>query len=160
MHSPVLLRFHGRSRGFSLIELMITVAIVAILASIAYPAYTGQIAKGKRAECRSGIMQSMQQQERYFSQFNTYVTVAQNATTAPVKFFSGDTQGASACTLMATNCATTGRTQITQCVEIRGIFQQANASIDYISLDSDNNKTCSISGTRLSSSTTNSTCWP
>ena len=59
-------------RGFTLIELMITVAVVGILAAIAYPAYTNQIAKGRRAECRAGLYQAMQQQERYYTQFNAY----------------------------------------------------------------------------------------
>ena len=155
MKSPA--RHRCRSGGFTLIELMITVGIVAILASVAYPAYTGQIAKGKRAECRAGVMQAMQQQERYFSQYNTYVTVAQGATSAPVKLFSGDNLAASACAIEAATCATTGRTNINQCVEVRGRFRLPNANIDYIWLDSDSNKACSVSGSRVA---TNTTCWP
>ena len=59
--------------GFTLIELMITVAIVGILASIAYPAYTSSILKGKRAEGRAAVTELMQQQERYMTQRNTYL---------------------------------------------------------------------------------------
>ena len=83
-------RLHHRDDGFTLIELMITVAIIAILAAIAYPAYTDQIRKGKRAECRSGLLQSMQQQERYYTQFNKYADFANGAATAKTKAFSGD----------------------------------------------------------------------
>ena len=59
-------------RGFTLIELMITVAIVGILASIAYPSYIESVRKGRRAEARAALTELMQQQERFMTQNNTY----------------------------------------------------------------------------------------
>jgi type IV pilus assembly protein PilE len=63
-----------RRRGFTLIELMITVAIVAILASIAFPAYTSQVRKGKRAEGKAKILTAQQRLERYYTDNSTYTT--------------------------------------------------------------------------------------
>jgi type IV pilus assembly protein PilE len=63
--------FH-RLAGFTLIELMITVAIVAILAAIAYPSYMGQVRKGKRAEAKAKLLQAVQRQERFYTDNSAY----------------------------------------------------------------------------------------
>ncbi len=59
-------------RGFTLIELMITVAIVAILAAVAFPAYTSQIAKGRRAEAKAIVLEATQWMERFYAENNRY----------------------------------------------------------------------------------------
>jgi len=75
--------------GFTLIELMIVVAIIGILASVAYPAYTDSVRKGKRAEARAALMNLLQQQERYLTQMNTYFDVfAAGASGTPFKTYS------------------------------------------------------------------------
>ena len=61
-------------KGFTLIELMITVAIIAILAAIAIPAYNAQVQKTRRADGIAMLMQIAQQQERYFSKNFSYAT--------------------------------------------------------------------------------------
>ena len=61
-------------RGFTLIELMITVAIVAILASIAYPSYQEQVAKSRRNEATNALMIGAQALERYYSANGRYTT--------------------------------------------------------------------------------------
>jgi type IV pilus assembly protein PilE len=61
-----------KSRGFSLIEVMITVVIVAVLAAIAYPSYTNHLRKGARAEAKVRLSQIAQLQERHFTEKNTY----------------------------------------------------------------------------------------
>lgn len=69
-----------RVTGFTLIELMITVAIVTILASAAYPSYQESVRKGRRAEARAALTQLLQQQERYLTQTNSYLSFSAGAT--------------------------------------------------------------------------------
>lgn len=53
------------SNGFTLIELMSCVAIIAILAAIAMPSYQSYVAKGRRADGRAALMALLQAQEQY-----------------------------------------------------------------------------------------------
>jgi type IV pilus assembly protein PilE len=62
----------NKSTGFTLIEMMIAVAIVGILAAIAYPQYVEFVAKGKRAECRSALLIASQKMEKFYSNNNRY----------------------------------------------------------------------------------------
>ncbi len=58
--------------GFTLIELMITVAIIGILAAIAYPSYTEYVLRGNRTEGQALLSDAAARQERYYAQNNTY----------------------------------------------------------------------------------------
>lgn len=58
--------------GFTLIELMITVAIVAIIAAVAIPSYTSYVDRGKRAEARTALLDIAARQERYYSNNRQY----------------------------------------------------------------------------------------
>lgn len=146
---------HTQQKGFTLIELMIVVVIVAILAAIAYPAYTDQVRKGRRAECRSGLLQSMQQQERFYSQYNTYVTFTSGQTDAKTKSFSGDNPENSACKIAATTCASGA---INQCVELQASMVNSSDPVQMLYLTSGGDKGCTFkSSTRV---TNEKQCWP
>lgn len=62
----------ARSAGFSLIELMVAVAIVAIIAAIAYPQYQNHVMRGFRAEAQQWLQDYAQMQEQYFLDRRAY----------------------------------------------------------------------------------------
>lgn len=51
------------SFGLTLIELMVTIAVLAIIAAIGYPMYTAQVQKGRRVDARAGVMELAMAQE-------------------------------------------------------------------------------------------------
>jgi type IV pilus assembly protein PilE len=64
--------------GFTLVELMITVAIVAILATIATTSYTSQIRKSRRTDARSALLDLAGREEKLFSTTNAYTGTLSN----------------------------------------------------------------------------------
>ena len=75
------------AQGFTLIELMITVAILGILAAIAYPAYTGYVVRGNRSAAQALLMNIAQREQQYLLDSRSYadsttlgVTVPSNVT--------------------------------------------------------------------------------
>lgn len=150
---------HKRIAGFTLVELMIVVAIVGILAAIAYPSYIDSVRKGNRAEGRTAVTSLLQQQERFFTQNNTYVAfnTAAAATAANMKDYSGDGSRAAAKYLLVANrCAAIGGVvpPIRDCVNIvaspqAGVF--SDPDITFLSIDTQGRRDCGI--------TDKSRCW-
>ncbi len=63
-----------QDQGFTLIEMLMAIAIVGILAAIAIPAYQDSVTKSRRAEGMALAMDLAARQERFFLQHNTYTT--------------------------------------------------------------------------------------
>jgi len=74
---------HPRVGGFTLIELMITVAVVAILAAVAVPSYQDQVRKSRRAQAKADLVEYAQMAERFHTVNNTYAGYALGSTQSP-----------------------------------------------------------------------------
>lgn len=74
---------HRRSAGFTLLELMIVIAIVAILSTIAYASYQNQVVKSRRAAATTCLQERAQFMERWYTTNLTYVGAPNPASCGP-----------------------------------------------------------------------------
>lgn len=110
-----------RTAGFSLVEIMIVLAIVGILASIAYPGYAGYIARSRRIEGQMALLDILQQQERFYSLHNTYVEFSADSTDPAAqrfKWWSGGEASGSAYELRGEACPDR---DISECIEVKAV---------------------------------------
>jgi type IV pilus assembly protein PilE len=115
--------------GFTLVELMIVIAIIAILTSIAVPAYTGYILRGKFAEAASTLAATRVKMEQWYQDNRSYSAGTTAATGGcvytPPQYF----------TITCTLVGTTGYT-----IDAVGIASKGTGGFTF-RLDQDNNKT-------------------
>jgi len=72
------MRRPNENHGFTIIELMVVVAIIAILAAVAYPIYTNYVFRGKQVEGKSLLMTLKVEEEQFRSENNCYTTSVAN----------------------------------------------------------------------------------
>jgi type IV pilus assembly protein PilE len=112
-----------RHAGFSLVEVLVVMAVVLILSMLAYPTYTAQVTKARRSEGQVALLESMQHQERYYAQYNTYLPFSAAGEERPqtdggekgFRWWSGATASASAYELSARAC---DDQPATRCIEL------------------------------------------
>ena len=126
--------------GFTLIELMVTVVIVAILAAIAVPSYTAYVVRGKIPDATSNLATKRVQMEQYFQDNRTYVGApACNADTTTSQYFTFSCPAAP--------------TAVTYTLQALGTGTMAGFTY---TLDQDNNK---VTVAAPAGWTTSATCW-
>lgn len=100
-----------RTRGFTLIELMITVTVIAILSMIAYPSYQEYIRRSNRAAAKAALLENAQFLERNFTEVHRYhQNGAGNAVVLPIAATPREGGGAQHYALSLDNAATSATT--------------------------------------------------
>jgi type IV pilus assembly protein PilE len=153
--------FKADTGGFSLMELVITMAVLSILVAIAYPSYANFLLKGKRAEGRAALVELMQQQERYMTQNNTYFLFDNNSgvtnpASVPFKTHSGDSSTKPSYFLKSVKCDKEPNLKL--CVKLVATLANPDSDPEFgnLELSSTGEKGCD--GT-ASNGTTSSVCW-
>jgi type IV pilus assembly protein PilE len=108
----------ARRGGVSLIELLVVLAIVGILASAVLPSYQQYLVRTRRGEAQAALLRLMLQQERYFSQTNSYLAFSSSSNGVQERRFqwwSGNSAASSAYEVEGKAC---DGELISQCVQL------------------------------------------
>lgn len=110
-----------RARAFTLIEVLVVMAVTLILCLLAYPTYTAQVVKARRVEGQVALLDTMQRQERYYAENNTYLLFTADGGQPDeerFRWWSGESAAASAYELSAQPCDGQGPER---CIELHAV---------------------------------------
>jgi type IV pilus assembly protein PilE len=144
--------------GFSLIEMLAVMAIIGILASAAYPSYASYMTRARRVEGMVALIDTMQQQERYYTRNNRYIAFGADASDPDAKLFkwySGSKATLSLYELRGQACP--GQT-IAQCIEVSAMPGTDRVDPKFRDLDCETLTLSSQGQQGASGKATN--CWP
>jgi len=94
--SPIRCRLSQRAdaaRGFTLVELLVVLAIVGLLVAVAAPAYRSHVQRAHRAQAAAALLQAQQFMERLYSVRGTYLNSSGTLPTLPVALQSVSSEG-------------------------------------------------------------------
>jgi type IV pilus assembly protein PilE len=124
-----------QAAGFTLIELMIVVAIIAILAAIAVPIYSDYITRGKLTEAHNNLSALRVQMEQYFQDNRTYlngavcgVTMPTTGSNSTVKYFTYTCTATSSTYTITATGATTQTANFTFTIDQNNVHATTNAN--------------------------------
>jgi type IV pilus assembly protein PilE len=156
--------------GFTLIELMIVVAVASILVAIAVPTYQNQIRHSRRTDAKTALLDMAVRQEKYLTLGNTYTTTASNLgySTLGVPIGSGyydmyvcigtattSTAASTPCTAVT---GTTGSSFVVSAIPVAGTSQAGDSTCLYFAVDNTGTQ-YSANSTAGTGTNTTSTCW-
>lgn len=137
-----------KASGFSLIELMIVIAIIGILAGIAYPSYTQSVRKSHRTEAKEALLAAAGRQERHYLQQNAYVI-----NDADIADVSGATTTNGYYSISTASCSGSSDTCFVMTATAAGA-QSADESCDTFTIDNTGART-----SRTSAGVLTTECW-
>lgn len=151
------------SPGFTLVELMIAVAIIAVLAAIAVPMYTKQVQKSRRVDARTAVLDLAGREERFLSTSGSYATTwaqlgfaTAGNTSTPTPVGSGYYQ-LSAVSVAGVAATNTPPSYTVSATVIAGSSQVKDLACQYFSVDNTGKQFSSA--TNAGGTDTSTTCW-
>jgi type IV pilus assembly protein PilE len=161
-----------RTRGFTLIELMIVVLVVSILVGIAVPTYQSQVRKSRRTDAKTALLDMATREAKFMTLNNAYTTTPAQvgySGTFPQTIGTGQYYTMSVCASTATGTSATtvacpgaaaGTTSfIIAAVPVAGTSQANDTACQYFAVDNTGAQFASSSSSGPPGTDTTSTCW-